>query len=647
MKFHTLTAQNFLGIKSATIALDDRGLHLIQGVNTDDSSTVSNGAGKSSLPDAVMWVLRGVTARGYKGDKVVNRTAKKDCAVALTISQGESRYTVTRYRKHKTGKNSLTIETVVGGKIVELHKGTEAESQKVLDKILGCSHEVFMASVYFAQEMMPDLPMMTDRPLKMLIEEAAGLSRIERAYEIATKRRTTAQNELTAIVTRGMSAKESVQRLTTALEAMTEKVSAWESGRAGRIAEAEAVVTEATAKLRDGGKALLIAKPAYEAGLVRVKEIDEQLASHASVVAKARGAESELAAAQRQVDTVQMKLDEARRQKTKLKQQWDDAHAGKVAACAACGRTHTADERETLLTHLDKLLVTAAGVEKDLVALHGDATGALALVKSKAEKLRAEVPDVSAVTAERAALIDAGGRYTRGLDVLKSFKRNVESAQANVDRIKTEANPHTSGHQTLTEQLQAAEALAASIKAQALEKEAEVAVANSVASVFGPAGVRAEILDTVTPYLNERTADYLSVLSDGNCQAVWTTLSRSAAGELKEKFSIEVTNTTGADSFLGLSGGEKRKVRLATGLALQDLQASRAAQPIDLWMGDEIDDALDAAGLERLMVILERKARERGTVLVISHNELRDWCDNVTTVTKRAGYSTVEGSLCA
>jgi len=60
-----------------------------------------------------------------------------------------------------------------------------------------------------------------------------------------------------------------------------------------------------------------------------------------------------------------------------------------------------------------------------------------------------------------------------------------------------------------------------------------------------------------------------------------------------------------------------------------------------------VDDALDQAGLERLMVIMERRARERGTVIMISHNTLSDWCDQITTVRKSGGVSTVEGSLCS
>ncbi|EMR6238924.1 SMC family ATPase, partial [Acinetobacter baumannii] len=137
---------------------------------------------------------------------------------------------------------------------------------------------------------------------------------------------------------------------------------------------------------------------------------------------------------------------------------------------------------------------------------------------------------------------------------------------------------------------------------------------------------------------------YLGALTDGNTHAVWSTLTLNSKKELKEKFTIDVRDNTGGESFKGLSGGEKRKVRLATALALQDLVASRATKPISLFIGDEIDDALDKSGLERLMGVLERKARERGTVIVVSHSELRDWIDDVVVVTKENGYSTVSGA---
>ncbi|MCY1303060.1 hypothetical protein D9M70_527490 [compost metagenome] len=176
------------------------------------------------------------------------------------------------------------------------------------------------------------------------------------------------------------------------------------------------------------------------------------------------------------------------------------------------------------------------------------------------------------------------------------------------------------------------------------EIAAQCALLADAVKVFSPAGVRAHILDTVTPYLNERTSEYLGVLTDGDTQATWSTLQSGAKGALKEKFNIAVQSGTGGSSFGLLSGGEKRKVRLACAMALQDMVASRATKPINIFVADEIDHALDEAGLERLMGILNTKAKERGTVLVVSHNSLADWIDQAITVTKTAkGKSVVSG----
>ena len=84
--------------------------------------------------------------------------------------------------------------------------------------------------------------------------------------------------------------------------------------------------------------------------------------------------------------------------------------------------------------------------------------------------------------------------------------------------------------------------------------------------------------------------------------------------DVNQKVSIATNSTlvcrrkVQAKSFQTLSGGEKRKVRIACSLALQDLVSNRASKNIDLFIGDEIDDALDTAGLERLMGILESKS---------------------------------------
>ena len=100
--------QNF-SIKEAKIDLNDRGLVLIEGVNEDDPSAKSNGAGKSSIVDALCWCLYGKTARGVSSDAVVNRKTKKNCCVSVLIQDGEDEYPVVRSRKHDKNGTGLAV----------------------------------------------------------------------------------------------------------------------------------------------------------------------------------------------------------------------------------------------------------------------------------------------------------------------------------------------------------------------------------------------------------------------------------------------------------------------------------------------------------------------------------------------------------
>lgn len=648
MKFEQLHARNFLTLQACTVGLIDRGLNVIQGENLDNTSADSNGAGKSSVVDALCWVLFGVTARGVKGDSVVNRAAKKDTEVTLTLLHGDIRYRVKRYRKHKEHKNALLVfsEPLVpdGSDPVDMSKGTDAETQKVLEKILGCSQEVFMAAIYSGQEAMPDLPRMTDRELKRLIEEGAGLQRIELAYEEARARRTAVSNQIDMAVNSVDAVKVRLSRDEANLSIKTAERDAWNHARAERLAAAQATLDDATQKTRSAGAALVASKPDHDAHLAERAELDAKLADHSAIEGAARAAEQVANAADSAVDRAG--LNNASSVVKTIADQIENAATELAKPCPECGKPHTEDELAEYIAHRTKRLADAqanlALVKKRVTE---QAQAAVAAKTAAAEK-RAAVPNVSALTARRAELDRLIAARESAMQDLRRLSGNVEAAKSALAVRESEVNPLDAVVKQLQQQIEEDTRALAAKNAVIEELKAKLQVAEEVVKVFGPSGVRAHILDTVTPFLNERTADYLSALSDGAIQATWTTLSKGASGDLKEKFSIEVTTEKDGDSFAALSGGEKRKVRLATALALQDLVASRATHPLDLWVGDEVDDALDPAGLERLMTILERKARERGTVLVISHNSLADWCDQITTVRKEGGFSTVEGALC-
>lgn len=645
MKFEQLTGANFLTLQSFSVALNDRGLNVIQGENEDNTSADSNGAGKSSVVDALCWALFGATARGVKGDAVVNRAAKKDTWVGLTLAHGDTRYRVTRYRKHKEHKNALRLfSEPATGDPVDMSKGTDAETQKVLENILGCSQEVFMAAIYSGQEAMPDLPRMTDRELKSLIEQGAGLQRIELAYEEARARRTATVNQLDAAVVNMDTIKTRLTRDEATLSIKTGDRDAWNASRAERVTVAKHQLDTKVTEARTAHGVLIANKGAHEAHTAERAQLDAELAAHSAVEETARAAEREATGADHAIDRAL--IASAKSTVETIAAQIENAAEELAKPCPECGKPHTKDELDEYIAHRTKRLEDArANLELVKKKVQTQAQAALT-AKNAATAARAAVPNVSALTARRAELDRLIAAREVQVQQLRRMTGDVEAARNTLAMREGEVNPIDAVVEQL--QLQIAEDTKTLAVKEAVRSELDkkLAIAEAVVKVFGPAGVRAHILDTVTPFLNERTADYLSALSDGAIQATWTTLTKSASGDLKEKFSIEVTTERDGDSFAALSGGEKRKVRLATALALQDLVASRASHPLDLWVGDEVDDALDPAGLERLMTILERKARERGTVLVISHNSLADWCDQITTVRKKDGFSTVEGALC-
>ncbi|MDP9155348.1 MAG: AAA family ATPase [Pseudomonadota bacterium] len=169
MDFLKLRAVNFLTLgDSGDLSLKDRGLVLIQGVNKDDTSTESNGAGKSSIADALCWVLFGATARGESGDSIINEKAKKGTFVSAILQDGESIYEIRRHRKDKQFKNATTISVWnpaeqyhIGAVGERIEKGTEKEIQRQIEEIIGCNYDVFKSAIYAGQEDMPDLPKMS------------------------------------------------------------------------------------------------------------------------------------------------------------------------------------------------------------------------------------------------------------------------------------------------------------------------------------------------------------------------------------------------------------------------------------------------------------------------------------------------------
>ncbi len=647
MKLIELEISNFLGIGHAKLDLSDKGLVAIQGENHDDTSAKSNGAGKSSFADAIFWCLYGETARGLTGDSVVNWKVCKDCQVTSIWEDSDgSRFTVTRWRKKTVNgkKAGVMLFHTIGpaGTSVDLTKGTDKLTQVEIDKAIGCEQDVFVAAVYAAQGKMPNLPAMTDGELKQIIEKASSVDVLVSAYRIARDKLNEAERKYDSWRLEHVRAERDVTDAKNRLEQIVRQ-------RDGYDGRKKSEVDSLTQLLRDAvDRARQKQADVNSVDAVRVQAEVDKLDAKIQAVESERTEEDRLASIEREAITRHTSMNahynravsDARKQKEDL-----DNVTGRVGTpCGECGKAYEDHDIESAKHiasgRLRGLIARAQEIKSDLATLQEAVTDASRAL----QEYRIKRTDITATVDERKRLAEALALRIRAQDAVDTETATARRLRAQLDAKKAETNPFTSLAEGAERELKEAGIAYRESEELGVAVEKRVMVCKDVVKVYGPAGVRAHILDTVTPFLNDRTADYLGFMSDGNITATWSTLQLNAKGELVEKFAINVQKY-GKGSFAALSGGEQRKVRLATALALQDLVASRATKPIELWIGDEIDDAMDEAGLERLMGVLEKKARERGTVCVISHNSLNDWIRDTALVTMKGELATISGCL--
>lgn len=172
IKLLELTLINFLSHKNSSLNLTDyTGLVLIEG-RTCDGHYSSNGAGKSTILEGIIYALTGDTLRGISVNDVVNRNAKKDTEVTLKFMKSDIIYTVSRYRKHHTHGDSLVLYK----EGENISKRVNKETQKLLEDILGISYKVLISTMLLGEGLSSRFTQLSDPEKKSLIESTLNMN---------------------------------------------------------------------------------------------------------------------------------------------------------------------------------------------------------------------------------------------------------------------------------------------------------------------------------------------------------------------------------------------------------------------------------------------------------------------------------------
>lgn len=637
MKFGNLVIENFMSIVKVEVNLSDKGLVLVQGENNDSDAFESNGAGKSTMfSEAPTWAMYGETIRGQKGDKIVNRNAGKNTRVSLeVIDDNGDVYTIVRHRKHSKFKNNVHLfkgeENITG-------KSDKDTDQMIVD-LLEMDYLTFTNSVMFGQGVTKMFASSTDKEQKAILEKMLQIDIFRHCQDLAKSKLSEVEDKYYSTVME----QTTVKTLKEGKEVTLKELQTSE-------AELESKCNLAIDNYRAKLESLLKQLSDYEADL-ESGSLEAELSDIANLIEKAEKViegysviREESIEAQSQERVLLREVSDLVGKIKKDERELNGIKMGKNVpkTCSACGQDLPSDDT----SHLEKHLQDA--IEKHEKSKE-EAESKLEQAKAVTESFKVKLAGLPKSEANLRALKDA--QYEINSDI-KKLKSNIADTKKAIADVESEISKQEElKKSTFTSSIESAIESIKQYKVEIADLQKELGILLKDKELYefwvegyGNSGIKSVLLDSVVPFLDTRANDYLSVLADSSIEVKFHTQQLvKTTGKYKDKFYVEVINHNGDDDYKSNSGGEKRRIDIAINMALQDLALSRSNKRIDFIAYDEVFESLDELGSHKAIELLEQKAKEVGTIIVITHNDyLKQLFSQSVEVVKSNGRTEVK-----
>lgn len=614
------SGENFAGFREFEMELSDQGLVFIEGVNKDTTSATSNGACKSGLFKAIGWALYGKAIDRRVGDELIHRGEKRATVSVEIVDQDGDRYEIRRERR----KQQPRLYVLKNGEPLEVSKD---RLQSEIDSLIGTDWSGFRNTAMYGQGDRDRFvyPTTKDSERKAILHRILRTGVFELAHAEAKRRRLAVEKDL-------IKARADVERFSERigdidLSAIESRMESFEEDNREKaralVAAAKDLASRARAAVPDVDVPVLkksVAKK--ERKIARLRALIEE---HRSDSLAARKEHSELSSRIAAVDAI---LRSSQQSLSLL-------DGEKCPTCTAdLGKGSSASHRRALrraiadmeseLSELSKGRETAAQAEESANDAIADAESEIDRLEGQVYDANVEIESVVAGKLRRSELLESAREKTaeaRGLKELANpYEEDLAEARARVSSLKKKRKRARKNVSDLTEALSSLEFWARG---------------------FGPRGLPSYVLDSVMPFITERANEHLKILSDGDMSVSFSTQKEISSGEMRDEISIS-WHIEGIENYPP-SGGQWKKIEVATNFALRDLVSAREGFSSSVLCLDECLDGMDTEGRQRVVDLLHSLRKECESIFVISHDsDLSEVFEKTLVVTKEDGVSTLE-----
>ncbi|PIV26583.1 MAG: hypothetical protein COS37_05670, partial [Anaerolineae bacterium CG03_land_8_20_14_0_80_58_20] len=551
-----------------------------------------NGAGKSSLLDALTWALFG-EARSKDKDALIN-LGSKAAEVALTFEYEENIYRVQRTTPR--GKSTvLEFQIRDGEDWRPLTEKSARETQARIEQTLRLDYDTFVNASFFLQGKADEFTQKKAGERKAVLGNILGLEVWEIYKERAAERRKEIEKETAGIdrsiadIDAELAEEEPRKRRLKELESDLKRLSearrtqetALESLRRAaaslnqRLAEEKARLEEERRGLKEQEKGISDQLSVTSALTAQIESAKKSLAETEERIAERSKLEENRNAAREQFATLKAENELRKIEMDELKARINQLKAAGGAACPLCGQVLSEEHRRSTLEQLQN-----EGKEKgDRFRANKSSMDALAkqianyesqaAKMGSAERERLNLSTSITQWTERIETIGnsaknwetIGARRLKEVEaILASEKYAVEIKKPTVSLDEAERalfrlqeqennkNQEVGGARQLVDVLVSLRQRKVGCAAEREEKQQLIVQHKTLERAFGKDGVPALLIEQALPQIETKANDLLDRLSDGRMSIRFATQAEykdKKRDDLKETLDIQISDGAG------------------------------------------------------------------------------------------------------
>jgi DNA repair exonuclease SbcCD ATPase subunit len=633
---------------------------LVKGSNFDvvdsESKTASNGVGKSSIPEIIVYTLFGKTIKHPKKinhkDVINNQVGK---GLKTEVRWGDFR--VVRTRKPDTLRFWESAKGIWDDS-TEITLGGQPATQKLLEEKLGLNYETFVNVVIFTDNNAGSFLECDASNKREIVENLLSLDKYKSFAERAKNLKKEKKDAIKLLQNDYENARQQMEQAKSKITAAKEQESSWKEKRSSELEALLSKIKVLKKQLESTSEGAELSR--YQEAQARIESLNSEIPG---IEKKQVNIQEILDLAQEKLNSVKQKqnecqigiksLDSSIKNLTSkiLENQKEIARLenNEGATCKFCLGTVS---KENYKKYTDQLLNKIKEIQEELDSELSEKSKISAKVKdleATEKKISAglasakkNILDTSADLAQKRKELSEMNKVEKPQSkniTNQLIEQQIESVSEQAADKKKEIEsptPFESIIQSLSEEIESKTAEFEAKNKKLDELDGELPYYEFWATAFGDSGIRKFVIDGIIPALNSRVAYWLQFLIDGK-------ISLEFNNELEEK--IERSPSDG-DPFVyyAMSGGERRRLNLAVSQAFAHVMMLSSGMSPSLVFLDEVTTNIDQIGVVGVYNMILELAKDRQVFITTHDQNLLDMLEGCELIRleKRKGFTSMK-----